>query len=39
VLGLASCTIQTMVFCLLSMVYLSLSVAHTEHDGGEALAH
>ena len=30
-LGLLVCTIQTLVFCLLSSVYISLSVEHAEH--------
>jgi F-type H+-transporting ATPase subunit a len=38
ILGFMVCIIQTVVFCLLSMVYLSLSVAHADH-GDEAHAH
>lgn len=30
-LGLLVCTVQSLVFCLLSSVYISLSVAHEEH--------
>ncbi len=38
ILGFLVCIIQTVVFCLLSMVYLSLAVAHADH-GDEAHAH
>ena len=31
VLGVVVCTVQTMVFCLLSMVYIGLAVAHEDH--------
>jgi F-type H+-transporting ATPase subunit a len=30
-LGLLACVIQTMVFCILTMVYISMAVAHEEH--------
>ena len=43
VLGFVVCIVQTVVFCLLSMVYLSLAVAHSdhgdEHGHGDAKAH
>jgi F-type H+-transporting ATPase subunit a len=36
VLGMMVVVIQTLVFCLLSMVYISMAVAHNDHDhGGE----
>jgi F-type H+-transporting ATPase subunit a len=31
ILGLLVATVQTLVFCLLSMVYISMAVAHEEH--------
>ena len=30
-LGLVVCIVQTLVFCLLSMVYIGLAVAHEDH--------
>jgi F-type H+-transporting ATPase subunit a len=31
VLGMLVVVVQTLVFCLLSMVYISMAVAHEEH--------
>jgi len=31
VLGILVCTVQTLVFTLLSMVYIDMAVAHEEH--------
>lgn len=38
-LGTLVCVVQTLVFCILSTVYIAMAVAHHEHEGEEAHAH
>jgi F-type H+-transporting ATPase subunit a len=38
-LGTLVCVVQTVVFCLLSTVYISMAVAHHEHEGDHEHAH
>ncbi|HEX6241278.1 MAG TPA: F0F1 ATP synthase subunit A [Polyangiales bacterium] len=38
-LGTMVCVVQTLVFCILSTVYISMAIAHHEHDDHEAAAH
>jgi F-type H+-transporting ATPase subunit a len=39
VLGILVSVVQTLVFCLLSMVYISMAIAHDDHGDHEAAAH
>jgi F-type H+-transporting ATPase subunit a len=39
VLGTLVVVVQTMVFCILSSIYIALATEHEEHDGAHAAAH
>ena len=38
-LGTMVCVVQTLVFCILSTVYIAMAIEHHEHDHDEAAAH
>jgi F-type H+-transporting ATPase subunit a len=38
-LGTMVCVVQTLVFCILSTVYISMAITHHEHDEGHGEAH
>jgi F-type H+-transporting ATPase subunit a len=38
-LGTLVCVVQTLVFCILSTVYIAMAIEHHEHDDHEAAAH